>query len=271
MSERLIVTMDGSTHVSTAALVGGGPGGWRVLARRTDTDSRGQARVLLRLIDDMLAETGRTSADMAALVTGIGPGTFTGVRIAVATARALALALDVPVLGVSTLAALAAEALAGAGGTGPEMLVPVVDARRGQVFYGVYRRKRDGSGYERADAYGVCDRGALFDTLPGVQNGLVVGDVGLLEDGAGRTMRALEIQAEYLVIGQDRLVELDGAGGVELDALLARALSGTRTGAPKAGDPGTPEAVKPIYVRSPDADIHITKMRDPWAETAPGA
>jgi hypothetical protein len=45
----------------------------------------------------------------------------------------------------------------------------------------------------------------------------------------------------------------------------------SRESAAKAGEPGSPEAVKPIYVRSPDADIHITKMRDPWAETAPGA
>ena len=37
-----------------------------------------------------------------------------------------------------------------------------------------------------------------------------------------------------------------------------------------AGEPGSPEGVKPIYVRSPDADIHITKMRDPWAETTEG-
>ena len=33
---------------------------------------------------------------------------------------------------------------------------------------------------------------------------------------------------------------------------------------PCAGDPGTPEAVRPIYVRAPDADLHITKMKDPW-------
>ena len=51
--------MDGATHVSTPALVAYEPAaGWRALARRTHTDSRGQARVLLRLIDDMLAETG---------------------------------------------------------------------------------------------------------------------------------------------------------------------------------------------------------------------
>jgi hypothetical protein len=42
----------------------------------------------------------------------------------------------------------------------------------------------------------------------------------------------------------------------------------TRAG--RLGDAGTPEAVTPIYVRSPDADIHITKMKDPWAATSSG-
>jgi tRNA threonylcarbamoyl adenosine modification protein YeaZ len=167
MSERVIVAMDGSTHVSTAALLGCDPER-RVLATRTHADSRGQARVLLRLLDDMLQETGRTAEDIGAIVAGIGPGTFTGVRIAVATARALALALDVPVIGVSTLSALVAQAATGGSGAEggmPEAIVPVVDARRGQVFYGVYRRPVDGR-FARSEAFGVVDRDSLLSVIP---------------------------------------------------------------------------------------------------------
>ena len=52
--------------------------------------------------------------------------------------------------------------------------------------------------------------------------------------------------------------------GAWIDGVLARRGAEVRE-VYGAGELGSPEAVKPIYVRSPDADIHITKMRDPWA------
>src|SRR4029453_5576052 len=73
----------------------------------------------------MLTGAGLRPADLDALAVGIGPGSFTGIRMALATARALALALGIPAAGVSTLAALAA----GAPGA-----LPVIDAKRREVF-----------------------------------------------------------------------------------------------------------------------------------------
>jgi hypothetical protein len=79
----------------------------------------------------------------------------------------------------------------------------------------------------------------------------------------------MQVRAEDLVMGQGLLDEPgDGADGARLGGWLAGVLGAKPVGL-KPGDPGTPEGVKPIYVRSPDADIHITKMRDPWAEAAP--
>lgn len=310
MTEGLVLALDGSTRASTAALLAAARAplsartgdeigdGWQVLAHRTDIDSRGQARVLLRLVDDMLHEIGGAPSDVAAIVAGIGPGTFTGVRIAVATARALALALAVPVIGVSTLSALAAEAVSrvdqGDQGECPDLIVPVVDARRGQVFYGLYH----GAGIAGAEAAGlagrqsyvrteplaVCDRlvlaahvAALGGKAAGESRALIVGEVdGLQGSGpelsAGVAWLGLEVRAERLLGGQSRLGEPGEVEGSRLGPWIERALSRRSAGEQeiyRAGEPGSPEAVKPIYVRSPDADIHITKMRDPWAGAVP--
>ncbi len=300
MTEGLVLGMDGSTRCSTVALLStNGPaiarglgdetaGRWRVLARRADIDGRGQARALLLLVDDMLNEVGSGPGGIAAIVVGIGPGTFTGVRIAVATARALALALGVPVTGVSTLSALAADATTsmewGDQGERPDLVVPVVDARRGQVFYSVYRLARDGGGeepglsgessYARSEPFAACDRDALAACLAGpngwpapAPRALVVGDVDGLS-GVDMTFLPLDVRAEFLLAGQSLLQEprelLAGSRlGPWLDRVLARRSAGGQE-ILRVGDLGSPEAVKPIYVRSPDADIHITKMRDPW-------
>jgi len=112
----LILAFDTATDVATSALVSDG----EVLGERLS-----RAVTLLEDVDALLRQAGARTADVEALAVGIGPGSFTGVRIGLATARGLALALGVPVAGVSTLDALAA----GAPGA-----VPVVDARRHEVF-----------------------------------------------------------------------------------------------------------------------------------------
>jgi tRNA threonylcarbamoyl adenosine modification protein YeaZ len=256
--------------------------------------------VLLRLVDDMLQETGKGAGDIAAILAGIGPGTFTGVRIAVATARALALALGVPIVGVSTLSALAAEALSlldeRQPGERPDLLVPIVDARRGQVFYGIYRATdpeqaeaggaAGGRTFARTEPYAVCDREALLaqvatgqgDTarrlrvvIAGAVDGIVEAAV---DRDIGTSLLPLEVHAECLLTGQMRLGEPDACmGGARLDPWIESMLDRRRPGtlrALRAGEPGSPEAVKPIYVRLPDADIHITKMRNPWASAGTG-
>jgi tRNA threonylcarbamoyladenosine biosynthesis protein TsaB len=112
----LILAFDTATDVATSALVEDG----EVLGERAS-----KASTLLEDIDALLRQASARTSDVGALAVGIGPGSFTGVRVGLATARGLALALGVPAAGVSTLDALAA----GAPGA-----VPVVDARRGEVF-----------------------------------------------------------------------------------------------------------------------------------------
>jgi tRNA threonylcarbamoyladenosine biosynthesis protein TsaB len=112
----LTLAFDTATDVATSALVDDG----EVLGERAS-----RAVTLLEDVDALLRQGGAHPRDLDALAVGIGPGSFTGVRIGLAVARGLAVALELPGAGVSTLDALAA----GAPGA-----VPVVDARRSEVF-----------------------------------------------------------------------------------------------------------------------------------------
>lgn len=78
-------------------------------ATRLFPTDREQAARLIPLINEALEEAGIAYVDLGLIVTTVGPGSFTGLRIGLATARALGLALDVPVQGVSTFAAMAAS------------------------------------------------------------------------------------------------------------------------------------------------------------------
>ena len=112
----LTLAFDTATGVATSALVDGD----ELLGERAS-----RAQTLLEDVDALLRQAGAHPAEIGRLAIGIGPGSFTGVRIGLAAARGLALSLGVEGAGVSTLAALAA----GAPGA-----VPVIDAKRREVF-----------------------------------------------------------------------------------------------------------------------------------------
>lgn len=107
---------------SVALLLDGEP-----LVERMAHRPRGHGPWLLDAIDGVLREAGRTTADLEALVCGLGPGSFTGQRVALATLKGLALAHDLPLWGVRTTRALMATAPG-------RRVVAVIDARRKEVF-----------------------------------------------------------------------------------------------------------------------------------------
>ncbi len=95
--EPLLLAFDTSAAHCAAAL----RRGERLIARRHEEMSRGQAERLMPMLEEMLAQAGHAWRDLAAIGVGTGPGNFTGIRIAVSAARGLSLALGVPAIGVS--------------------------------------------------------------------------------------------------------------------------------------------------------------------------
>ena len=122
----MILAIDTSTPACTVALIG--PGG-EIAARRDEVIGRGHAERLVPLIAELVA--GRVPSR---IIVGIGPGSFTGLRIGIAAAHGLAIGWDVPLAGMSSLALTAA----GAPGDGP--LAVAIAGGHGELFVQQFER-----------------------------------------------------------------------------------------------------------------------------------
>jgi len=207
----VILGLDTATPSTAVALwAPGGP----CVERRDDPvpgDRPSHAARLLALVEEILQGDW---AQVERIAVGIGPGGFTGLRIGIATARALAQARDLPLVGVSSLAALAAAA------AGEPPVVAVIDARRGEVF---------------AASPGVFEPLALAPEALAARiepGSLAVGD------GAVRFRSELERAGA--------VVPADGSSLHRVSALEV-----CRLGA--AGEPADRDALLPDYRREPDA------------------
>lgn len=128
-----LLALETSTESCSAALIVGDR-----LLERSEIAPRRHAELLLPMCDALLAEAGIPQRDLDAIAVGRGPGAFTGVRLAISAAQGIALALDIPVVPVSSLAALAMQAPT----NGADVLA-VIDARMGEVYAGTFRRRGD--------------------------------------------------------------------------------------------------------------------------------
>ena len=126
----IVLAADTSTEQSCVALLDGPT----PLCELNLRPGRGHAERLLDLIDTAITTAGRTRRDVELLCVGLGPGSFTGLRVGVVTLRTLGTAMDVPVAGVSSLEALCGPWLDDKG-----VLVPTLDAYRGQVYAAAFR------------------------------------------------------------------------------------------------------------------------------------
>jgi tRNA threonylcarbamoyladenosine biosynthesis protein TsaB len=109
------------------------------LISRSEFAPRRHAELLLTMCEEVLAEAGVSRAQLDVIAVGRGPGAFTGVRLAISAAQGIALALDLPVIPVSSLAALACDAPIDGNG-----ILAVIDARMGEIYAAAYRRDADG-------------------------------------------------------------------------------------------------------------------------------
>lgn len=129
---RAMLAFDTSTPCARVAVLS--PAGDRLAA--AEKVAARHSSNLLRLCDEVLRATGTAVKDLAAIACGAGPGSFTGLRVGLAVAKGLALADRIPLVLVSSLDALAVD-LTGTNGEG--LVLPCIDAGKGQVYGRLYR------------------------------------------------------------------------------------------------------------------------------------
>jgi tRNA threonylcarbamoyladenosine biosynthesis protein TsaB len=206
------------------------PDGTLVAQRRHDPgpgERPGHSPQLLALADAALAEAGAPWSAITRVGAGVGPGTFTGLRIGVATARALAQGLGAEVVAIPTLRALALGARADADAD-PGPVLAVLDARRGEAYVAAY----DASGTEL-----LAPAAWRPERLPEAVD-LAPGAWRAVGDGALR-FRA-ELEAAGVAVAAD---------DADLHRVSAGPLCRLAAGAP----PVDRDALVPEYVRAPDA------------------
>lgn len=191
------------------------------LATETILMERGHAEALVPMVDRVIARTGGDFGTLTRIAVTVGPGSFTGIRVGVAVARAFALAWKIPVVGISTLAVLAAPSIAAR--TRPT-IGAAIDAHHGNVYV------------QGFSIDGGTQLAATVLSIPDAVRALGPGPFRLV--GSGATMMAIEAWS----LGLDADVE-DKASAPDI-AFVAR-----------LGFMADPARAlpRPLYLRPPDA------------------
>ena len=214
-----ILAIDTSCGAASVAIVESGE--IEPLAVVSRVMTRGHAEALAPMAEEAALALAGGLATLDRIVVTIGPGSFTGIRVGLAMARAMGLALGVPVVGVSTLAALAAPLLSE---PRPGVIAAAIDARHGSAYFQLFEASGRPLGPPRCDALRECVRGI------GAGPAVLTGDAATL----------LATEAHRAGLPYDL-----GAAGNAPD-IVAVARMGL------ALDPAANPA-RPLYIKPPDA------------------
>jgi tRNA threonylcarbamoyladenosine biosynthesis protein TsaB len=227
----LVLGIDTSGYANAVGVVDGE----RVLADLTfEARNESLAKIMLH-VDSVLREAGLDLKDIDGFGVGLGPGSWTGIRIGVTVAKMLAYGTEKPVKGISTL-----EVLASSAGDSAGIICPVIDAGAGGTIYAAFYR-RDSSGMRQAGDYYVGDPAGLAGLIkePAV---LVATDAANYQKMMDQWLKSNTIEAR------------ESAPGGAVVALLAAARL-------EKGEPDDTLALAPLYLKESTARAFVNKYK----------
>ena len=253
----IVLALDTSSHATSCALVdlGAGPGEVRALATALHLPPARAGELLPAALAAVCTEAGSSLAEVRGLAVGLGPGSFTGLRVGLASAKGLAYARRWPLAGASSLEALALAAWEKGQPRGA-VLVPALEARRGELFVAAFSNDSVTEsalpGLKRLREDTVLPAAALADWLRGLPGAPVIVGPG------ARQNRAALLASGVL----DACLEAEGAGpdaawpsALQVAALAAPALRGA------AYHPQALFALAPDYLTPSEAEKALAAGR----------
>lgn len=223
----LILAFETSAKAGSVALLEDG----KLLAESYQNTGLTHSQTVMSMAQALLESCGYTAKDLGAVAVAAGPGSFTGVRIGVAAAKGLAWGGQIPCYGVSTLEAMARNL-----GVHNGIVLPVMDARKSQVYNGVFRAEN-----------GVLtrlteDRAiSLEDLEKELQN--AEGPIFLVGDGSTLCYNTLKEAVPGLVLPPEHRMHQRAAGvGLVAYEMIA------------GGEPGDGASLQPNYLRLSQAE-----------------
>ena len=221
-----LLAIDTADRTAGVALLAEG----QVVAEYMEASAYRHSERLFALVDQALRGAGLGRGDLSGIAVTTGPGSFTGLRVGLATAKGLAYSLEVPLVGVSTLEAMARGAMPFRG-----IVLPMLDARKRQVY---------AAGFDGRDGSEVLSPQAIFPEELAAQIGQSEGDLLAVGSGLG-PYREL-----FKAVFGERLLCIEkirwGIPPAQVAMLGASFLL--------EGKGQSPEAVSPIYLRKSEAE-----------------
>lgn len=222
----IILAVDTALGACSAAVLSGD----RVLAHEHLLMARGHAEALAPMVEDVMRRANCAFSELDRIGVTTGPGTFAGQRVGLAFARALALALKKPAVGVTTLDAMAAEALSR--NTSASWSIAAADAKRDEVYLGARSR----------------ESALLEPVLVSLED--VPERMRTLAEGRGPSLTVAGTAAETVI------PRLRSAGFAPTDSLVRQPDAIFVAQLAAIAQPGAPP--KPLYLRPPDAKLPPT-------------
>ena len=203
----LILAFETSAKAGSVALWQDG----KLLGESYQNTGLTHSQTLLSMAEDLLKSCGFAASDITAVAVAAGPGSFTGVRIGVAAAKGFAWGLEIPCCGVSTL-----EAMAENFGAYEGYVVAVMDARRNQVYNGVWQAQNGVLTRKSEDRAIALTQ--LCEELEGVEK-----PIYLVGDGSSLTYQTLQDRIPNLILPPEHRMHQRAAGvAMVAEKMLAR-------------------------------------------------